>query len=129
MIKTNSAGGIVLNTHGQVLLVNQEGFAWTLPKGHIEPNESIIEAAKREIYEESGLTQLEFVRDLGLYERYALGKNGYDDMSEYKTIFMTLFTTEQMDLKPIDSDNPEAKWVDKNKVVSVLTHPKEKEFF
>ena len=70
MIKTSSAGGVVLNSHGQILLVSQEGFAWTLPKGHIEANESIIEAAKREIYEKSGLTQLEFVRDLGFYERY-----------------------------------------------------------
>ena len=32
-------------------------------------------------------------------------------------------------LKPIDPDNPEARWVDKEKVASLLTHPKDREFF
>jgi capsule polysaccharide modification protein KpsS len=34
-----------------------------------------------------------------------------------------------MELKPIDKDNPEAIWVEKDKVSDILTHKKDKEFF
>ena len=56
--KTESAGGVVLNKKGEVLIVNQYGNSWSLPKGHIEEGEEILEAAKREIYEESGIKNL-----------------------------------------------------------------------
>lgn len=36
-----------------------------LPKGHIEPGESRIQAALREVHEESGLTGLQILSDLG----------------------------------------------------------------
>jgi ADP-ribose pyrophosphatase YjhB (NUDIX family) len=36
-----------------------------LPKGHLEPDESPVEAALREVAEESGLSGLRIVADLG----------------------------------------------------------------
>lgn len=42
---------------------------------------------------------------------------------------MFLFKTEQEKLKPIDPRNPEARWVDKNKVIELLTHYKDREYF
>ena len=38
-------------------------------------------------------------------------------------------TSNQTVLKPIDLENPEAKWVDKKEVVKLLSHKKDKEFF
>ena len=58
MKKTKSAGGVVLNNKGEILIVNQHGNSWSLPKGHIEEGEEILEAAKRETYEESGIRNL-----------------------------------------------------------------------
>jgi len=72
---------------------------------------------------------LELVRELGTYERYKIGKNGGDEKSELKIITMFLFKTSESKLKPIDPENPEARWVDKDKVSDLLTHPKDKEFF
>mgnify|MGYP001593829283 CR=1 FL=1 len=77
--KTRSAGGVVLNTKGDVLIVNQYGVSWSFPKGHIDEGEDVLAAAKREIYEEAGITQLEYVGDLGSYERY-----GGVDLDELK---------------------------------------------
>lgn len=37
------------------VLLEQNKIMWGLPKGHIEDNESYVECAKREIYEETGL--------------------------------------------------------------------------
>jgi len=126
---TISAGGVVLNLHHQVLVVNQQSNSWSLPKGHIDNDEDKVTTAKREIYEESGISQLEFIKKLGTYKRYRIGKNGGEDMNELKTIHMFLFTTSQLDLKPIDSENPEARWVHKKEVATLLTHPKDKDFF
>jgi 8-oxo-dGTP pyrophosphatase MutT (NUDIX family) len=129
MIKTHSAGGVVTNSEGKVLVVSQHGTSWSLPKGHIDPGEEALVAARREIYEESGIRDLEFVRELGSYERHKIGVNGGDDRSELKVITMFLFRTSEKLLKPVDPDNPEAKWVEKSKVAQLLTHEKDKEFF
>ena len=129
MKSTESAGGVVINARGHILVVNQNGTSWSLPKGHIDPGEDAITAAKREIYEESGIAKLELITKLGTYERYKIGLDGKDDRSEWKTIHMFLFTTTEEALRPIDPSNPEARWVEKVKVISVLTHEKDQAFF
>jgi 8-oxo-dGTP pyrophosphatase MutT (NUDIX family) len=129
MKTTRSAGGVVLNTKGQVLVVNQRGMSWSLPKGHIDEGENELGAAKREIYEESGISELVYVRRLGSYERSRIGKHGGEDGAEKKHLTFFLFRTSQETLKPIDPDNPEARWVDPDKVADLLTHPKDREFF
>jgi 8-oxo-dGTP pyrophosphatase MutT (NUDIX family) len=129
MRKTHSAGGVVTNDEGKVLVVNQRGTSWSLPKGHIDPGESALAAAEREIYEESGIRDLELVRELGTYERYKIGAGGGEDQSELKTITMFLFRTSEKVLRPVDPDNPEARWVERTKVAPLLTHERDKEFF
>lgn len=126
---TESAGGIVLNDEGKVLVVNQHGTSWSLPKGHLDPGEDALTAARREIYEESGVSQVELIRGLGYYERHRIGANGGEDLSEFKRIHVFLFKTAQKTLKPIDPHNPHAVWVDKHQVTGMLTHPKDREFF
>jgi ADP-ribose pyrophosphatase YjhB (NUDIX family) len=129
MIHTESAGGVVLNPEGRVLLVSQHGTSWSLPKGHLEGGESPLEAARREIREESGVTRLEFVRPLGSYSRHRLGADGGEDRSELKTIHLFLFRTDETKLQPLDPDNPEARWVEPAAVAGLLTHAKDREFF
>jgi ADP-ribose pyrophosphatase YjhB (NUDIX family) len=129
MRKTRSAGGVVTNDAGEVLVVSQRGTSWSLPKGHIDDGEDALTAAKREIYEESGIRDLELVRELGSYERYKIGVDGEDDRSERKVITMFLFRTREKLLKPVDRDNPEARWVEKSKVALLLTHERDKGFF
>ncbi len=127
---TESAGGIVINTLSEVVVVSQRGDSWSLPKGHVDPGETPREAAEREVREETGITQLVFVRELGTYERYKIGKGGNgENKNELKRIHMFLFRTTQQALAPEDPMNPEARWVPIEKVSELLTHPKDKEFF
>lgn len=127
--ETRSAGGVVLNSKGEVLVVSQRGVSWSLPKGHIEVGEEVLAAAKREIYEESGVADLELVKELGTYQRNRISKDGDDDVSELKNITLFLFTTAQTAIKPVDPDNPEARWVHADVVAELLTHQADKDFF
>ena len=129
MIKQICAGGVILN-NDKVLVINQDNISWCLPKGAIEKNESLIDCAKREIYEETGITKLTLIKELGHYERNRIGRDGInDDKSVLKEIHFFLFKTNEIKIKPIDKRHPEGKWIEKDKVVELLTHPKDKEFF
>jgi ADP-ribose pyrophosphatase YjhB (NUDIX family) len=124
-----SAGGVVINKDGMVLVVQQKHDAWSLPKGKVEEGESSLDAARREIAEESGIDELKYILDLGEYERFRLNKYNKDDTARLKKIIMFLFSTEQDKLCPRDPHNPSARWVNKEDVADILTHPKDKEFF
>lgn len=127
--KTRSAGGVVMNAQNKILVVSQWGTSWSLPKGHVETGEDLEAAARREIEEESGITELALIEELGNYQRYRIAPDGSEDPSELKTITMFLFVTDQDILKPLDPDNPEARWVAKEEVETFLTHEKDREFW
>ena len=127
--KTITAGGIIINEFKEIVIVNQNNDSWSLPKGHVEKNETVLETAKREIYEETGLSNIELLKELGSYNRYRIGLDGKDDLTELKIIHMFLFKVKKQKLKPIDPHNPEALWVNLKNVSNYLTHQKDKDFF
>lgn len=128
--RTRSAGGIVIGDGGRIALVrNDGGKGWTFPKGHVDEGETDEQTAHREIKEECGITELEYIDNLGSYERYRIGPNGNDDeTSELKEIHLYLFMTSQKDLVPT-TEIAEAKWIPYREVAEMLTHPKEKVWF
>jgi len=116
MIKTKSAGGVVLNKDGKILVVSQHGTSWSLPKGHVEKGEDLEVAARREIYEESGIKDIEFHGTLGTYQRHKIDRDGKGDPNELKTITIFFCTTNEDALKPVDPENPVAKWAERERV-------------
>lgn len=67
-MKGVSAGAIVLDREGEVLLVHHTYgvLNWEIPGGGGEPSESPVETAVREVYEETGL-RVRAVRGTGWY--------------------------------------------------------------
>jgi ADP-ribose pyrophosphatase YjhB (NUDIX family) len=126
---TVSAGGVVINRQGMILVVNQNGTSWSLPKGHVDSGEEPLQAAIREIMEESGIDDLHFLRVLGVYGRFKLGKNTGEDKQEWKVLLFFLFKTRQNELNPKDPHHPQARWVHPDEVEALLTHPKDKAFY
>lgn len=49
-----AAGGIVVADDGSCLMIHRNG-RWDLPKGHLEPNETLETCARREVAEETGV--------------------------------------------------------------------------
>ncbi len=127
------AGGVITNDKGEVVVVEQGHHtdpSWSLPKGHVEPGEDFLTAAKREVEEETGLTELECIKEFPVYERHRIGKDGADDdVDELKRLHFFHFKTKQSKLRPHDPENPSAKWITKEEVLKTLTHRKDREFF
>jgi len=44
-----------------IFVKNKERHGWELPAGHIEPGEEAMEAAHRELYEETGTTRADII--------------------------------------------------------------------
>lgn len=128
MIRSEVAGGIVI-ANGSVLVVNQRGHSWSLPRGHVEEGESKMDTAIREIFEETGICDLKLVRELGTYNLYRTAKYGKGDKDEMKTITMFLFKTDQEFPEPKDPQISKAVWVKKEDVLELLSRPEDKEFF
>lgn len=57
-----AAGGIVRNKKNDILMIFRRG-KWDLPKGKLEPKESISECALREVEEETGVNGLKIIGD------------------------------------------------------------------
>jgi len=60
------ASGAVVVRDGTVLLLHEAAEdRWCLPKGHVDPGESVEQAALREVREEAGLDDLRLGEELG----------------------------------------------------------------
>ena len=127
MSTTYSAGGIILNNN-KIALVMQTNSTWSFPKGKIEKDESRLQAAIREIKEETGLTDIHLIKEIGTYTRPRMGKDG-KNTRDMKQITLFLFTTSQVKLEPEKHQAKVARWFTKQEVEKVLSHPRDREFF
>ncbi len=108
-----TAGGGLVVTHGdvgpQVLLIHRRG-AWDLPKGKLDPGESIEQCARREVVEELGLDDgdLEVVCPAGnTIHGYREGENFM-----LKTTHWFLMRTTSSDFRPqTDEGIDQVEWV------------------
>lgn len=88
MIKEHSAGAVLyghfVNDETKFLLLHYASGHWDFPKGNVEAGETEVETVKREIFEETGITDIRFAkgfvqpifysykRDGGLVQRMSL---------------------------------------------------------
>lgn len=124
-----TAGGIVLNSRGEVALVrNRPGTLWFFPKGGVDEGESLEEAAIREIREETGIKELEYLDTLATYERPKLEKDGTPSSTETKRIHMFLYSTGESSLSP-SMEIVDAMWCPLAHIADSLENIKDRAWF
>ena len=108
-MKEVSAGGVVYSNAGgetRILFILDVYNSWALPKGHVEPGETVQQAALREIEEEVGLK--------GDRER-ELGAVHYQFHREFgtveKTVHYFLIKAASTELRIAEDEVREARWV------------------
>lgn len=124
-----SAGGVIFNQRNDVLLVQEFGEYWGLPRGHLEPGEGALQTAIREIYEETGISKLTKIADLGSYTRSTFDISGKPNYKEIKHITMFAFTTAQTRLQPRDKAITDAGWFDPTEAESMFINEDDLNFF
>ena len=122
-----SAGGVVVRGDEVVVIVPRRrarngARVLALPKGHIDVGESALEAASREVREESGVVG-EPVRELG-EARYWYRRDG---QAIPKTVRFYLFKYVGGDTSDHDEEVEEARWMKLKDARRNLTHAGERE--
>ena len=122
-----SAGGVVVRDGEVVVIVPTRRAAdgsrvLALPKGHVDPGETPIEAATREVREETGIVA-EPVHELG-ESRYWYRRDG---RTIPKSVTFYLFSYLSGDTADHDEEVEEARWIGMKEACSALTHAAERE--
>jgi len=119
----HSAGGILISMKDgiwHVLLIRDPKKHWTFPKGKIEKGEDALIAARREIEEEVGISDLTYKIALApIHYWYTRQK------TIYKTVTYYIFETPRAYTpKPqLDEGITEAKWVPLRQAESIIGYP------
>lgn len=111
-----------MNEFNEVVIVFTDTKSWQFPKGTVEKGEEYLGTAIREIEEETGLKNLEYVKKLPVYSRKST-----HEVDTIRTIHYFLFKTKKQNLHP-SSEVTDAKWVKLNIVSEILTYPDDKKF-
>ena len=71
-------GIVLLNQENNVFVgkrIDNPSDSWQMPQGGIEKNENFLEAAKRELEEETGIKSVVLIKELDKWLEYDLPKN------------------------------------------------------
>ena len=112
-----AAGGLVRRTDNKLLFIFRNN-KWDLPKGGVEKKELIIDAAKREVTEETGVSDI--IVEKKISETYHIFKKGKRFRLK-KTYWFKMSTTYMGKTKPQTEEGIEkTKWVSNKNIEDIL---------
>tara|TARA_B100001063_G_scaffold194664_1_gene186213 strand:+ start:751 stop:1371 length:621 start_codon:yes stop_codon:yes gene_type:complete len=112
-----AAGGLVERTDNKLLFIFRNN-KWDLPKGGVEKKELIIEAAQREVVEETGVSDLIVQKQLS--ETFHIFKKGKRFRLK-KTYWFKMSTSYMGKTKPQTEEGiKKTEWVSKEKIDEIL---------
>jgi mutator protein MutT len=125
--REHSAGGVVVRGEQAIVIVPRRRAAdgtrvLGLPKGHIDPGETSLQAAVREVREETGV-HAELIEELGEV-RYWYRRDG---RSVPKSVVFYLLRYVEGSTDDHDEEVEEARWMALEQVCGALTYEGERE--
>ncbi len=120
--RETSAGGIIFrpaDAGPQYLLILDGNGNWGFPKGHLVPGETSLEAARREIAEETGLADLVLHGELGVIDWFFRAGGSL----VHKHCHLFLFESTAGDVVPqVDEGITACCWHSLEAALAALTH-------
>ena len=104
--------------------------SWQMPQGGVNQNENFLEAAKRELEEETGIKKVELIKELDKWLAYDLPKNLLGKLwngkyrGQKQKWFIMKFIGKNEEIN-INTKNPEFldwKWIDPMSLTNVAVH-------
>ncbi len=124
MIFEKSCGAIVYRKfHGNtelLLIKHANGGHWSFPKGHVEPGETELETAAREIREETGI---EVIIDPTFREIVSYSPK----KDTQKDVIYFLARAKTFDYVPQEEEIAQIRWVELGRVHEVLSYDNDKQ--
>ena len=102
------AVAVIKNEHGQYFIAKRhknshQGNLWEFPGGKVENNETVVDALKRELFEEIGITLLQASPLIQIHHDY-----------EDKSVLLDVWVVDMFDGKAFGKEGQKTCWVQQN---------------
>lgn len=107
-----------------LILKHKKGH-WSFAKGHKDKGESLIETAKRELYEETGIKNVDFIsKKILLKEKYTFNLKSKNKIVKEVNYFVAETKTKKVKIDRKEINN--YKWCTINSAQKVITYDQSK---
>ena len=124
-------GIVLLNTENKVFVgkrIDNPQNYWQMPQGGVDKNETLLQAAKRELEEETGVKTVKLIKELDGWLTYDLPKrllgkvwNGKYSGQKQKWFLMKFIGNDnEINVKTKHPEFLEFKWIDLDKITEVV---------
>ena len=130
-------GAIVLNKNNKVFVGKRRdnpGKNWQMPQGGVDKGESCIDAMKRELLEETGIKNIEILKEIDRWTEYELPdyllgkiwKGKYRGQKQKWFIVRFIGKDEEINLQTSHPEFIEWKWIEAENLPNVIVKFKKK---
>ena len=126
--------GIILLNHKNDIFVGKRidnpQNSWQMPQGGVDKNENFLEAAKRELEEETSIKTIKLIKELDGWLKYDLPKNllgklwngKYRGQKQKWFVMKFLGKTDEINVKTKNPEFLEWKWINPSKLPKIAVH-------
>ncbi|MBF0564434.1 MAG: NUDIX domain-containing protein [Nitrospirae bacterium] len=110
-----------------LLIRHVNGGHWAFPKGHANEGEEAIEAARRELAEETGITDYSIIGSITFREQYTFRREGqiYDKTVQY--FLAQVNDADTVEVIPQQAEVSDFKWVPYEEALGSITFEESRE--
>ena len=124
-------GIILLNKSNQILVgkrIDNPTKFWQMPQGGVDQNENLFDAAKRELYEETGVVSIKLIKEFDYWLEYNLPnyligkiwKGKFRGQKQKWFIMRFVGKEDEINIKTKNAEFKSWKWIDANRLVNVV---------
>ena len=124
-------GVVVLNSKNEVFVakrIDNPGDKWQMPQGGVDPGEKLIEAMKRELFEETNIKNIKILKELDYWLQYELPENllgiiwkgKYRGQKQKWFIVRFIGKESEINLKTKNPEFIEWKWVEIDELPKII---------